>query len=118
MWQQIYDPAGNPLLSTLLAALPVIVLLGALGFFKMQAHMAALLGLATALAIAVFVFHMPAAMAGKSAFWAASMACCRLAGLSSMSSSFTSSRTAPAAFRFYRTASRASPTTDGCNSCW
>jgi lactate permease len=67
MWQQVYDPAGNPLWSTFLAALPVVVLLGALGFFKMQAHVAALLGLATALAIAIFVFHMPAAMAGKSA---------------------------------------------------
>jgi lactate permease len=67
MWQQIYDPAGSPLLSTVLAALPVIVLLGALGFFKMQAHMAALLGLAVALAIAIFVFHMPAPMAGKTA---------------------------------------------------
>jgi lactate permease len=67
MWQQIYDPAGSPLLSTFLAALPVIVLLGALGVFKLQAHWAALLGLAAALGIAVFVFQMPAAMAGKSA---------------------------------------------------
>ena len=67
MWQQIYDPAGSPVLSTLLAALPVIVLLGALGFFKIQAHLAALVGLAAALAIAVFVFHMPAGMAGKTA---------------------------------------------------
>ena len=52
-------------MSTVLAALPVVVLLGALGFFKMQAHVAALLGLATALALAIFVFHMPAGMAGK-----------------------------------------------------
>ena len=67
MWQQIYDPAGSPLLSTFLAAVPVVVLLGALGFFKIKAHLAALLGLATALGIAIFVFHMPADMAGKSA---------------------------------------------------
>ena len=67
MWQQIYDPAGSPVLSTLWAALPVIVLLGALGFFKIQAHVAALLGLAAALGIAIFVFHMPAVMAGKTA---------------------------------------------------
>jgi len=67
MWQQTYDPAGSPLLSTLLAALPVIVLLGALGFFKIQAHLAALLGLAAALGIAIFVFHMPAGMAGRTA---------------------------------------------------
>ena len=67
MWQQSYDPAGSPLLSTLLAALPVIVLLGALGVFKLQAHWAALLGLGAALGIAIFVFHMPATMAGQSA---------------------------------------------------
>jgi lactate permease len=67
MWQQIYDPAGSPVLSTLLAALPVVVLLGALAFFKLQAHVAALLGLAAALSIAIFVFHMPAGMAGKTA---------------------------------------------------
>jgi lactate permease len=67
MWQQIYDPAGSHVLSTLLAALPIIVLLGALGFFKMQAHVAALLGLGAALAIAIFVFHMPVIMAGKTA---------------------------------------------------
>jgi lactate permease len=58
MWQQIYDPAGSPVLSTLLAALPVVVLLGALAFFKLQAHVAALLGLAAALSIAIFVFHI------------------------------------------------------------
>jgi len=67
MWQQVYDPAGSGVLSTLLAALPVAVLLGALGFFKIQAHLAALLGLAAALIIAIFVFHMPAGMAGKTA---------------------------------------------------
>jgi lactate permease len=67
MWQQTYDPAGSPVLSTLLAALPVIVLLGALGFFKIQAHIAALLGLGAALAIAIYAFHMPAGMAGKAA---------------------------------------------------
>ena len=67
MWQQTYNPAGSPVLSTLLAALPLIVLLGALGFFKIQAHIAALLGLAAALGIAIYAFHMPASMAGKAA---------------------------------------------------
>ncbi len=71
MWQQTYDPAGNPVVSTLLAALPVIVLLGALGFFKIQAHWAALMGLAAALGMAIFVFHMPAGMAGKTAVFGA-----------------------------------------------
>lgn len=67
VWSQIYDPLGNAWLSTAIAALPVIVLLGALGIFRMQAHVAALLGLVVALAAAVFVFRMPPEMAGKTA---------------------------------------------------
>jgi lactate permease len=58
---------GNAWLSTIVAALPVVVLLGALGILRMKAHVAALLGLAVALAAAVFVFRMPAEMAGKTA---------------------------------------------------
>ena len=27
VWQQIYDPFGNPVLSTLMAAVPVVVML-------------------------------------------------------------------------------------------
>ena len=59
------------LLSTLLAGVPVIVLLGAIGIFEIRAHIAAMLGLATALAIAVFAFGMPAGMAGMSAVYGA-----------------------------------------------
>src|SRR6516165_8357439 len=66
-WSQIYDPLSNAWLSTLIAALPVIVLLGGLGIFRMRAHVAALLALAVALATAVFVFQMPVGMAGKTA---------------------------------------------------
>src|ERR1700676_1160829 len=71
MWQQVYDPLGSPVTSTILAALPIIVLLGALGFFRVKAHLAALLGLAVALIVAVFVFGMPSAMAGKTAVYGA-----------------------------------------------
>jgi len=67
MWHQIYDPLGNPFLSTALAALPVVVLLAAIGIFRVKAHWAALLGLAAALIIAIFVFGMPYVMAGKTA---------------------------------------------------
>jgi lactate permease len=63
MWPQTYDPLGNATLSTLLAALPVVVLLGTLGVLRWSAHMAALVGLATSLVVAVVVFGMPAPMA-------------------------------------------------------
>jgi len=66
-WSQVYDPFGNAYVSTLVAALPIIVLLGSLAFFHVKAHWAAILGLIVALAVAVFAFGMPAAMAGKTA---------------------------------------------------
>ncbi len=71
-WPQVYDPLGNRPLSTLLAALPVIVLLGTLAGLRLRAHTAALLGLLTALVVAVLVFGMPVGMAlGTAAFGAA-----------------------------------------------
>jgi lactate permease len=54
-------------LSTLLAAVPVVVMLAALGLFHIKAHVAAALGLAAAFLVAVLAYHMPAAMAGKAA---------------------------------------------------
>ena len=63
MWPQSYDPLHNVVLSTLCAALPVVVLLGTLAVLRVKAHVAALLGLATALAIAVSIFGMPVGMA-------------------------------------------------------
>ena len=67
IWQQGYDPFGNMIVSTLLAALPVVVMLVGLGFFHLKAHIAAGLGLAAALVVAVFAYGMPAPMAGKAA---------------------------------------------------
>jgi lactate permease len=71
MWSQVYDPFNSMWLSTLVASLPVIVMLGGLGFFHMKAHKAALLGLAVALAAAVLAFGMPVEMAGKTAIYGA-----------------------------------------------
>jgi lactate permease len=66
-WTQVYDPLGHWWLSTLVAAIPVIVLLGALALLRIKAHWAALLGLAASLLIATGVFHMPAGMAARTA---------------------------------------------------
>ncbi len=67
MWTQNYDPFHNPIVSTLVAVIPSTVLLGGIAFFKMKAHIAALLGVITSLAIAIFAFHMPASMASTAA---------------------------------------------------
>lgn len=70
-WNQVYDPFGNPLLSTLAAAIPVVVLLGAIAIFEIKAHWAAILGLLSALAVAILGFGMPVQMAGLSAAYGA-----------------------------------------------
>jgi lactate permease len=66
-WSQIYDPLNNPTLSTIVAALPIVVLLGSLAFFHVKAHWAAILALLVSLSVAVFAYGMPVEMAGKSA---------------------------------------------------
>jgi nucleotide-binding universal stress UspA family protein len=45
IWNQIYDPFGNMVISTPLAAIPVVVMLVALGFMHIKAHIAAGMGL-------------------------------------------------------------------------
>jgi len=71
VWQQIYNPLGSLGLSALLAAVPVVVMLAALAFFHIKAHMAAILALLAALAIAVIGFGMPAGMATDAALFGA-----------------------------------------------
>ena len=70
-WPQTYDPLGSLALSTLLAALPVVVLLGTLAVLRWPAHLAALAGLGAALVIAIVPFGMPAPMALASAGYGA-----------------------------------------------
>jgi len=62
-WPQRYDPLHSPFWSTLAAALPVVVLLGSLAWFRLRAHVAALLGAVTALLVAILLFGMPVGMA-------------------------------------------------------
>ncbi len=71
MWYQVYDPLSNWLLSTLLAALPTGILLGALAFGRIKAHWSAALGLVAALAVAIVAFGMPAQKAASAALFGA-----------------------------------------------
>jgi lactate permease len=65
-WTQIYDPFGHWWLSTLVAALPIIVLLGLLAGLKVKPHWCAIAGAATAVAVAILVFKMPPVLAAIS----------------------------------------------------
>jgi len=69
VWQQVYNPFGNMVISTLLAAVPVVVMLVALGFLHIKAHIAAGLGLLAAVGVAVFPWGIPPSMAGTAAMY-------------------------------------------------
>jgi lactate permease len=68
-WNQNYDPLGHWWLSTLVAALPIIVLLGLLAGLKVRAHLCAVAGAATAVIVAILAFKMPALLAVSSFFY-------------------------------------------------
>ena len=59
-WAQNYDPLGNPVLSTLTAAIPVTLLFYLLAVRKTTAWMAAVWSFAAAVILAALVFGMPA----------------------------------------------------------
>ncbi len=59
VWLQNYDPLHNPVLSTALAACPVLVLLGSIALLRIRIHFSALLGLSVALAVSLFAYRMP-----------------------------------------------------------
>ena len=64
MYQQIYDPiANNPVLSAVVALIPIVVLFVLLAGIRMAAQWASLLTLATALIIAVVIYGMPFGLA-------------------------------------------------------
>jgi lactate permease len=70
-WVQSYVPVGNLFVSALIAAIPVVALLGALAFFHVKAHVAALMGLVLAWGIAVGVYGMPVSAASAAAAYGA-----------------------------------------------
>src|SRR3989475_384529 len=65
-WTQVYDPLHNWILSTLVAALPILVLFGVLAGLRVKPHWCAIAGDGTAVRVAVLVFGMPLRLAGMS----------------------------------------------------
>jgi lactate permease len=72
MWQQNYTPVANSLpLSTLVAAVPIFVLLYLLGIRRVPAWKSSLAGLATAIIIALVAYGMPANLVFASTIYGA-----------------------------------------------
>src|SRR5215471_10439903 len=78
-WTQVYDPFGAWWLSTIVAALPVIVLLSLLALFRVKPHWAAMAGAATALLAASMVFHMPWSLSSASLLYGAAFGLLKIA---------------------------------------
>lgn len=66
VWPQNYDPLNNALLSTVLASLPILVLLGSIAIFHIRIHLAAVFGLLVAIGVALFIYKMPASAVAAS----------------------------------------------------
>jgi lactate permease len=62
MWDQVYDPLHNQVLSTIAAALPVVTLLVLIASNKVKAHIAAIVALIVANLVAIAIFTLPADM--------------------------------------------------------
>src|SRR6266496_4242266 len=69
IWQQNYDPLNNAFLSTVLAALPIIILLSSIAVFKIRIHFAALFSLMIAIFVAIFIYQMPVTAAAASTIY-------------------------------------------------
>ena len=65
-WTQVYDPLHNWILSTGVAALPILVLFGLLAGLKVKPHWCAIAAAGTAVVVAVTIFGMPFPLAGMS----------------------------------------------------
>lgn len=70
IWSQNYTPIGGSLLwSSLLAALPIVALLYAIGIRRVSAWKSGLIGLLVAILVALAVYRMPAGLAVASALY-------------------------------------------------
>lgn len=67
IWPQTYDPLHQAVLSTLLAAVPVVALLGMIAWGRLAIHWAAVVALVLALGVAIWGYGMPAKSAGMAA---------------------------------------------------
>ena len=118
MWPQVYDPFGSMVLSTLVAAIPIVVLLGAIGLFHMKAHYAAGLGLLASLTVAIIGFGMPVGMAGMAAVYGAAYGLLPIGWIIlNVIFLYQLTKQNGESSRSCRTASPRSPTTAGCSCC-
>src|ERR1700757_1382752 len=62
MWNQVYNPLGNPARSTIAAAVPVVTLLILIASGRVKAHLAAIIAVIVTNLIAIFIFTMPPGM--------------------------------------------------------
>jgi len=62
MWNQIYNPLDNTVLSTVAAAVPVVTLLVLIASGKVKAHIAAIIAVILTNLIAILIFTMPVGM--------------------------------------------------------
>src|SRR3569832_116003 len=62
MWNQVYNPFGNSVLSTIAAAIPVVTLLVLIASGKVKAHIDAIIAVIVTNLITIFIFTMPAGM--------------------------------------------------------
>src|ERR1700678_1901039 len=65
-WTQVYDPLGHWWLSTLVAALPIIVLFSLLAGLRVRPHWCAIAAAGSAVLVAIIFFKMPPLLAGLS----------------------------------------------------
>src|SRR5256885_15012921 len=68
-WTQVYDPLHSWILSTLVAALPILVLFGLLAGLRVKPHWCAMAGAGTAVVVGVTGFGVPVSLAGVGFFF-------------------------------------------------